>query len=44
MSWIGDSSSEGYWLTPYRINDNVMEMLIMINACKGGSARTITGA
>lgn len=27
-----------------RINDNVMEMLIMINACKGGSARSITGA
>ncbi|KAF2213355.1 hypothetical protein CERZMDRAFT_40089 [Cercospora zeae-maydis SCOH1-5] len=25
-----------------RINDNVMEMLIMINACKGGSARSIT--
>lgn len=26
-----------------QINDNVMEMLIMINACKGGSARSITG-
>ncbi|GIZ36793.1 hypothetical protein CKM354_000026000 [Cercospora kikuchii] len=25
-----------------QINDNVMEMLIMINACKGGSARSIT--
>ncbi|KAK5138576.1 hypothetical protein LTR08_000164 [Meristemomyces frigidus] len=25
-----------------QINDNVMELLIMINACKGGSARTIT--
>ncbi|KAF2772173.1 phosphoribosyl pyrophosphokinase [Teratosphaeria nubilosa] len=24
------------------INDNVMELLIMINACKGGSARSIT--
>ena len=26
-----------------RINDNVIELLIMINACKGGSARSITG-
>ena len=26
-----------------QINDNVMELLIMINACKGGSARSITG-
>ncbi|KAK3670388.1 ribose-phosphate pyrophosphokinase 1 [Recurvomyces mirabilis] len=25
-----------------QINDNVMELLIMINACKGGSARSIT--
>ncbi|KAF2224717.1 putative ribose phosphate diphosphokinase Prs1 [Elsinoe ampelina] len=25
-----------------KINDNVMELLIMINACKGGSARSIT--
>lgn len=25
-----------------RINDNVIEMLIMINACKGGSSRKIT--
>jgi ribose-phosphate pyrophosphokinase len=25
-----------------RINDSVMEMLIMINACKGGSAKSIT--
>lgn len=25
-----------------QINDNVMEMLIMISACKGGSARSIT--
>ncbi|KJX94727.1 ribose-phosphate pyrophosphokinase like protein [Zymoseptoria brevis] len=24
------------------INDNIMEMLIMINACKGGSARSVT--
>ncbi|KAK8172540.1 ribose-phosphate pyrophosphokinase [Phyllosticta citrichinensis] len=26
-----------------KINDNVMELLIMISACKGGSARSITG-
>jgi len=25
------------------INDSVMEMLIMISACKGGSAKSITG-
>lgn len=25
------------------INDSVMEMLILISACKGGSAKTITG-
>lgn len=25
------------------INDSVMELLIMISACKGGSARSITG-
>lgn len=27
-----------------KINDSVMEMLIMISACKGGSAKSITGA
>ena len=26
-----------------QINDSVMELLIMISACKGGSARSITG-
>ncbi len=26
-----------------RINDNVIELLIMISACKGGSAKSITG-
>jgi ribose-phosphate pyrophosphokinase len=26
-----------------RMNDSVMELLIMISACKGGSARSITG-
>jgi ribose-phosphate pyrophosphokinase len=26
-----------------KINDNVMELLIMISACKSGSARSITG-
>jgi ribose-phosphate pyrophosphokinase len=26
-----------------RTNDSIMELLIMIAACKGGSARTITG-
>ena len=26
-----------------KINDNIMELLIMISACKGGSARSITG-
>lgn len=26
-----------------QINDNVMELLIMISACKGGSAKSITG-
>lgn len=26
-----------------RINDNVVELLIMISACKGGSAKSITG-
>ena len=25
------------------INDSIMEMLIMISACKGGSAKSITG-
>lgn len=27
-----------------RINDSVMELLVMISACKGGSAKSITGA
>ena len=27
-----------------KINDSVMELLIMISACKGGSAKSITGA
>lgn len=26
-----------------KINDNIMELLIMISACKSGSARSITG-
>lgn len=26
-----------------KINDSLMELLIMINACKGGSAKSITG-
>lgn len=26
-----------------KINDSIMELLIMISACKGGSAKTITG-
>ena len=26
-----------------KINDSIMELLIMISACKGGSARSITG-
>lgn len=26
-----------------RINDSIMELLIMISACKGGSANKITG-
>lgn len=26
-----------------KINDSIMEMLIMISACKGGSAKSITG-
>ena len=26
-----------------KINDNVIELLIMLAACKGGSARSITG-
>jgi len=26
-----------------KINDVIMELLIMISACKGGSARSITG-
>jgi ribose-phosphate pyrophosphokinase len=26
-----------------KINDSIMELLIMINACKGGSAKSITG-
>ena len=26
-----------------KVNDNVMELLIMISACKGGSAKSITG-
>ena len=26
-----------------RINDSIMELLIMISACKGGSAKSITG-
>lgn len=26
-----------------RINDSVMELLIMISACKGGSSKSITG-
>lgn len=26
-----------------RINDSLMELLIMISACKGGSANKITG-
>jgi N-terminal domain of ribose phosphate pyrophosphokinase len=27
-----------------RVNDNIMELLIMISACKGGSANKITGS
>ena len=27
----------------HSINDDIMELLIMISACKGGSARSITG-
>lgn len=27
-----------------KINDSVIELLIMISACKGGSAKSITGA
>lgn len=27
-----------------KINDSIMELLIMINACKGGSANKVTGA
>jgi len=26
-----------------KINDSVMELLIMISACKGGSAKSVTG-
>lgn len=26
-----------------KVNDSVMELLIMISACKGGSAKSITG-
>ena len=26
-----------------KVNDSLMELLIMISACKGGSARSITG-
>jgi ribose-phosphate pyrophosphokinase len=26
-----------------KINDSIMELLILINACKGGSANKITG-
>ena len=26
-----------------QINDNVMELLIMVSACKGGSSKSITG-
>lgn len=26
-----------------QINDNVMELLIMISACKSGSAKSVTG-
>ena len=26
-----------------KMNDSIMELLIMISACKGGSARSITG-
>ena len=26
-----------------RVNDSLMELLIMISACKGGSAKSITG-
>lgn len=27
-----------------RINDSIMELLIMISACKGGSANKVTGS
>ena len=27
-----------------KINDSIMELLVMISACKGGSAKSITGA
>lgn len=35
---IGDTTANSS-----RINDSVMELLIMISACKGGSAKSITG-
>ena len=37
------SASLAYSLMTHRINDNVMELLIMISACKGGSAKSVTG-
>lgn len=37
------SVSFAFSLTTHRINDNVMELLIMISACKGGSAKSVTG-
>lgn len=32
-----------HMLIANRINDSVMELLIMISACKGGSAKSVTG-
>lgn len=51
MSSLSRVAARGWWLCPVwpplanrsRINDSIMELLIMISACKGGSAKSITG-
>lgn len=42
QSWASPTGI-GVLTGPTRINDAVMELLIMVSACKGGSAKSITG-
>lgn len=42
--YVASSARPAPIANPPRINDSVMELLIMISACKGGSAKSVTGS